>query len=466
MDSSSSALMVTISGIRGIVGESFTPPVVLNYVSEFGMIQERKSNQIIVGRDSRVSGSWVFQIVQGVLLALGFEVIDIGIVPTPTVQFMVKKHRTDGGVVITSSHNDVMWNGLKFVEAGDGLFLSPKKCEKLFAIAESKQFTFPSFEQCNGKVVQRTSAIEEHVDAVLALPFINREKICTRCFRVCLDTVNGAGGPIMLELLRRIGCEVIGINLDPSGIFAHKPEPIPEHLGSLCEIVRRNHAHLGIAVDPDVDRCVLIDENGEALGEEYTLALAVKFYLEQVQKTPVCKNLSTTRAIDDICKKYGCPLYATAVGEINVADKMKEVNSLIGGEGNGGVMLSKLHIGRDAIVATILTLQHLSTFDGTISKLKSTLPQYEIVKLKAPIAGIDPDAVFAHLLSQWKDQDGITVNTIDGLYISADEWWVHLRRSNTEPIVRVIGEASGGRAQSEKICKRFLQDILDFSKHV
>lgn len=416
---------------------------------------------MIVGRDSRVSGPWVKQMVHGILVSLGYKVVDIGIVPTPTVQFMVKKHNADGGIIITSSHNDVMWNGLKFVERDQGLFISPEKCEKLFALADSGKFEYSPYSQL-GSIEESSIGSKEHVEAVLSLPYINKDLVRAKKFRVCLDSVNGAGGPTMKNLLEALGCEVIGMNIETTGLFAHKPEPIPEHLGDLCEAVKKHKADLGIAVDPDVDRCVLIDDTGKPLGEEYSLALAVKFYLSKVKKTNVVKNLSTTRAVDDICKEYGVTCIATAVGEINVAKKMAEIGSLIGGEGNGGVMLADVHIGRDAPVTAALTLQHLALFGGKISELKATLPQYDIVKLKAPISGIDPDAVVKHFKDEWKGK--ATLNEEDGLHISTNDWWVHLRKSNTEPIIRVIGEAAGGYKKSEEICTKFMNEILEFSK--
>jgi len=455
-----SSLMVTISGIRGIIGESFTPSVVIKYVTAFGMLQKGKT--IIVGRDSRISGPWILQIVYGVLSSLGYQVIDIGIVPTPTVQFMVKKHNVDGGIVITSSHNPIQWNGLKFVEKGEGLFISPEKCEQLFALADSGKFEYAPYNQF-GSISELKTAKEEHIHHTLSLPYINVSQVREKKYKVVLDSVNGAGGPIMESLLNQLGCTVIGMNLEPTGIFAHMPEPIPEHLGTLCEAVKEHNADLGIAVDPDVDRCVLIDDTGKPLGEEYTLALAVKFYLKYVKKTSVCKNLSSSRAVDDICKEYGCQCFAAAVGEINVAKKMTETGSLIGGEGNGGVMLGDSHIGRDAIVAATLTLQHLCLFGGSISALKQTLPQYNIIKLKAPISGINPDAVVEHFRKEWNGKGDL--NTEDGLHINTAEWWVHLRKSNTEPIIRVIGEAKEGSSVSSlEICTKFMNEILHISK--
>lgn len=356
-----------------------------------------------------------------------------------------------------------MWNGLKFVEKGDGLFLSPERCEELFKLADKSVFNYPTYDKC-GSIKTLSTAVEEHIEDLLKLPYFNVELIKSKQFKVCLDTINGAGGPAMVKLLTKLGCTIVGLNLETNGIFAHKPEPIPEHLNELCISVKDNKADIGIAVDPDVDRCVIIDEQGVPLGEEYTLALAVKYFLSKSSTigTSVCKNLSTTRAIDDICKEFNIKLIATPVGEINVAKKMKDIGSMIGGEGNGGVMLTDLHIGRDALVAATFTLQHLALFNGTISSLKKTLPQYEIVKLKASIEGINAEEVVKHFKSKWQGKS--ILNEEDGLHIQTNDWWVHLRKSNTEPIIRVIGEADGGRQKSEEICTQFLNEILNFSK--
>jgi len=454
----SAPLMVSVSGVRGIISESLTPPVVGKYVSAFGILL--KGKKIVVGRDSRVSGAWVVPISHGVLFALGYDVIDIGIVPTPTVQFMVQQLHADGGLICTSSHNPAEWNGLKFV-GSDGLFLSPDKCTELFAIAAAGTFQYVTYEHTGHLSVDDTAA-QKHIDFIMKLPYINVDKIRSKKFKICLDSVNGAGGPIMHKLLTHLGAEVVGLNLEPTGLFAHKPEPVTDNLHQLSESVLQHKADLGIAVDPDVDRCVLIDETGKPVGEEYTLVFAVQFILGTVgRRGPVCKNLSTTRAVDDVASKYGCPVYATAVGEINVAKKMVEVGAVIGGEGNGGTMLPDIHIGRDAPVAATLVLMLLANYDGTISKLKSEMPQYEIAKISAPIAGINPDLVVAHIKSKWEGK--AKLNETDGLHINTEEWWVHLRKSNTEPIIRVIGEG-GSYAKSLERCNQFMDEIISFGK--
>ena len=266
----------------------------------------------------------------------------------------------------------------------------------------------------------------------------------------------------MKSLLETLGCKVIGLNLEPTGVFAHTPEPVPENLGQLCSAVVEHSADFGIAVDPDVDRCVLIDETGKPLGEEYTLALAVKFYLSATEKRgPICKNLSSSRVCDDIAKEYNCISYNTPVGEIHVAKKMVELNAIIGGEGNGGVMLPDVHIGRDALVAATLIVQLLSGFEGTISEYKKSLPQYQIVKLKAPIGNMVPELILADMKKKWEGKEGVTLTEGDGLRIDTSDYWVHMRKSNTEPIIRVIGEHQS-EEEARKVCEQFMSEIQNW----
>eukprot|EP01111_Echinosteliopsis_oligospora_P002882 TRINITY_DN1459_c0_g1_i3.p1 TRINITY_DN1459_c0_g1~~TRINITY_DN1459_c0_g1_i3.p1 ORF type:complete len:458 (-),score=158.74 TRINITY_DN1459_c0_g1_i3:31-1404(-) len=452
----SGPLMVTVSGVRGILGQSLLPSVIEKYVGAFALLV--KGKKIVVGRDSRVSGRWVAPFAQSILIAMGYDVVDIGIVPTPTVQFMVQQLKADGGLVITSSHNPAEWNGLKFISA-DGLFLSPELCKEMFAIADKGNFTYPGYE-ATGKLTNNEEAAQAHINALLSLPYIRPDSIKSRKFKIVLDAVNGAGGHIMSQLLTQLGATVIGLNLEPTGLFAHKPEPIPAHLTDLCEAVKANKADFGIAVDPDVDRCVLIDDLGRPVGEEYTLVMAVQFMLGTVgRRGPVCKNLSSSRAVDVVASKYGCEVYATPVGEIHVAKKMEKEKAVIGGEGNGGVMLPDIHIGRDAPVAATLILQLLADFNGSISELKATLPQFEIAKLSVSITGINPDVVVAHIKKQWGGK--AVLNELDGLHISTPDWWVHLRKSNTEPIIRVIGEGGGYEASLAR-CNEFMKEITSF----
>jgi phosphomannomutase len=340
-----------------------------------------------------------------------------------------------GGIAITASHNPVEWNGLKFMGA-DGLFLPQSAVTELFEVADDVQRKYAGWESI-GKEDQYPSAIDDHLEKIYNLPYLNIEQIRSRKFKVGLDCVNGAGGLIVPKLLEHFGCEIEGLNLEPTGIFAHIPEPLPQNLRDLSKVVVENDCHIGFAVDPDVDRCAIIGNDGNPLGEEYTLAIAVKFLLSQKLGNVVI-NLSTSRAIDEIVQYYNSILYRTKVGEINVAEKMREIDAVIGGEGNGGVILPDVHLGRDAPVAIALTLQQLAQFDGTIAEFKQTLPQYYILKDKAPIGNVDPNKVMEHFSKQFESEQ---LNSIDGLRIDHNDYWIHLRESNTEPIMRIIVEA-------------------------
>lgn len=437
-------------------------------VSAFGALQKRHfssdSRVVFVGRDSRVSGPWVEQIAAGVLVAQGYHVKTVGIVPTPTVQLLVLKEKAVAGLIITSSHNPVEWNGLKFVD-NDGLFLSPELCVELYASAANAEKLESTFATWNGggctEIV--SNAIESHLESIFSLSYVQTETVEVRKYKVCLDAINGAGGEIMKRLLERFGCEVVMLNSEPTGIFAHEPEPIPSNLGQLGQAVREHKAHFGIGVDPDVDRCVLIDENGLPLGEEYTLAIAVDYMLGVVGKRgKVVKNLSTSRVIDDIAAKYDCEVIATPVGEIHVAKEMVHANAVIGGEGNGGVMLPDVHIGRDAPVAAALVLMHLAINNVPLSQLKAKLPQWEIVKLKTSTTGLNLSGALDTIKHTWKDK-GASITESDGIRIDTPDFWVHLRASNTEPIVRVIGESSDSEKATLR-CSDFMEQLQIFGK--
>lgn len=452
-----------MSGIRGVVGKSFTPSVITRSIASFGALQKRHfsadSRSIILGRDSRVSGPWVEQLVAGVLVAQGYNVKMVGIVPTPTVQLLVIKEKAIGGVIVTSSHNPVEWNGLKFVD-NDGLFLSPELCTQLYeqaAEASKLESSFASWSE-GGSVEQCSHAISSHLESIFDLQYINAETVSIRKYKVCLDAINGAGGEIMTELLKRFGCEVIVLNGEPTGIFAHEPEPIPSNLSQLSEAVIAHSADFGIAVDPDVDRCVLIDEAGAPLGEEYTLAIAVDYILGHVGKRgPVVKNLSSSRVVDDIAAKYGCEVIATPVGEIHVAKEMVRVGAVVGGEGNGGVMLPDVHIGRDAPVAAALILMKLAIEGITLGQLKAKMPQWEIVKLKTSTTGINLSGALDAIKETWRSK-GASISESDGIRIDTEDFWVHLRASNTEPIVRVIGESTDSQKATLR-CSDFMEQL-------
>jgi phosphomannomutase len=448
------SLMVSISGIRGVVGESLTPKEIVRYAAAFGAYCKKKTSgksAVVVGMDGRITGRIVADLAMSTLLAGGVDVRWLGICPTPTVALATERTDAAGGISITASHNPIEWNGLKFM-ASSGMFLDGEENREFWDIADR---TPPQFAGWNhiGKRTDDPAWVQRHIDAVLDLPLLRVEAVRKRKFKVVLDAVNAAGGTIVPILLASLGCDVIPMNCDVAGVFAHTPEPVPENLTDLGGRVRREHADLGIAVDPDVDRLVLINENGEPYGEEYTVASAVRFVLGRTQaaspagKQTVVVNLSTTRAVEDIAAGYGAQTVRTPVGEINVARRMKDIGSVIGGEGSGGVILPELHYGRDAIVGIALILQLLAESGGTLSDLKKSLPAYSIAKGKIALKRGTPDA----LLERMKGSvpPGAQVNTDDGLRIDFPEYWLHLRKSNTEPIIRVIAEArSMGQARS------------------
>lgn len=428
-----SSLMRSVSGIRGIVGESLTPENIIRHVYAFA--KQLAEKEVVLGGDPRTSNAFIRPLVKSILTSCGKDVIDIGITPTPTVQIAVEKLKAAGGIAITASHNPIEWNGIKFM-GPDGLFLPQNAVSRLFEVADDTQREYMGWESL-GKEDSYSNAIDDHLEKIYRLPYINAEQIRKKKFRVGLDCVNGAGGLIIPKLLEHFGCEVVGLNLEPTGVFAHTPEPIPQNLKDLAKLVQENNCNIGFAVDPDVDRCAIIGNDGNPMGEEYTLAIAVKFILSQ-KLGHVVINLSTSRAIDEIVQYYNSVLVRTKVGEINVAEEMREIDAVIGGEGNGGVILPDVHLGRDAPVAVALTLQQLAEFDGTIAQFKNTLPQYYILKDKAPIGNVDPDRVMKYFSEQYKSEQ---LNSIDGLRIDHSDYWIHLRKSNTEPIMRIIVES-------------------------
>ncbi len=442
--------MVSISGLRGEIGSTLTPQVIQKYTLAFAKYIQ--GGKVVVGRDSRVSGPFITDIVKGCLVASGCEVIDIGIVPTPTVELEIEHHQAAGGIAITASHNPIQWNGLKFMGA-DGRFLPPEAAAKVYGMADNEEAELKSWDAL-GKVILDEGAIDRHIQKVLNISYIDVEAIRKRRFKVAVDTVNGAGGVIIPKLLKELGCEVIAINQEPNGRFAHVPEPLPENLTQLSETVRKEKADVGFAVDPDVDRCAIVDNEGNPIGEEYTLVIATKLIFSKTMGRMVI-NMSTSRASEDIAKYYNCMIVRSKVGEINVAEKMKEIDAILGGEGNGGVILPEVHTGRDAPVAIALTLQALLEHGGTMKELKASLPQYEMVKKKVSIAGMNPDEILARLQEKYKDQD---IDTLDGLKIDFEKSWVHLRKSNTEPIMRVIAEAPS-KEEAEALADRFLKEI-------
>jgi phosphomannomutase len=452
-------LMVSISGVRGILGESLTPEVVVRYAAAFSDYTGR--GRVVMGRDGRATGRLIGQLVSSTLLAAGCDVVALGVVPTPTICLAVEKLRAAGGISITASHNPMEWNGLKFIGSG-GMFLNAPENERLWEIAARGGFPFAPWNGL-GTHTRDESSLRVHTETVLGLPCIRTDVIRERHFRVVADCINAAGGIIVPAILRQLGCEVVEMNCEGSGVFARMPEPVPENLHELCARVKAEKADLGIAVDPDVDRLVLITEKGEPFGEEYTVTAAVKYILQEAARTHslpaapvVVVNLSTTRAVEDVAGQFGARVIRTPVGEINVAERMKEVGALVGGEGSGGVILPAVHYTRDAIVGIALILQLLAESGGTLSGLKSSLPEYVITKSKIDVHGKDPGKVLEALRRRAEGEG--RVNCEDGLKIDYGMSWVHLRKSNTEPIIRIIAEAPT-RGEAARLLERFRKEI-------
>ena len=439
--------MVSVSGVRGIVGDGLDPNTLIKYVSAYA---DYCGGKIVVGRDARITGEMVYHIVVGTLLAKGIDVIDIGITPTPTVLLTVNKEGAYGGIAISASHNPNEWNALKLLN-NKGEFMFPEEHKEYIDMLETSN-NYVSWKKL-GKLIVDNSALQKHIDAVVNMKYIDAEAIRKRKFKVLLDCVNGAGVYVMPQLLKEFGCEVVEYDCEKTGIFTRKPEPLPENLIGTMEAVKEHGVDLAIVVDPDVDRLVLITEKGEPFGEENTISQSVKFVLSKEKGNSVV-NLSTTRTVDDVAKANGCEVFRSPVGEANVVKKMKEVNAVIGGEGSGGVIFPALHYGRDALVGTAIILQNLLEFGGTLSELKSELPEYHIAKAKIEIGDRNPDEVIKKLEEKYSNEN---INTLDGLRIDFDDHWVHFRKSNTEPIIRCIVEAKTEAKANEFIKKYFAE---------
>jgi phosphomannomutase len=442
-------LMTSISGIRGIVGDGLDPETIIKYTNAYADFIS--SGKVVIGRDARITGEMVNQLVSGTLLAKGIDVVDIGICPTPTVQFNVKKLNASGGIAISASHNPNQWNALKLLNK-TGQFLSPEEFAQMQKYLEKSGLNYKSWDKI-GKWTEYKQGIQNHVDAILDLGIIYLDEIRKRKFKILLDCVNGAGAYVLPEFLKEFGCEVIEINCEKTGIFPRTPEPLPENLIDTMKRVIETNSDLGIVVDPDVDRLVLITDKGKSFSEENTIVQVVQFVLSR-KKGNVVVNLSTTRAVDDVAKKYECTVFRSPVGEANVVKKMKEVNAVIGGEGSGGVIFPELHYGRDALVGIAMTLQHLSDYGKSISNMKDELPQYYISKKKIDVA-VNPDEIINKLINHFPGQK---INNEDGLRVDFDDHWVHFRKSNTEPIVRIITEAKT-KVEAEGFSEKYLSKI-------
>ncbi len=428
-------LIEGISGVRGVVGKTLTPDVVVRYAKAFARFSKRGT--IVMGRDGRYHGTMLADILRGTLAANGCRVVDIGVCPTPTVELAVLHSRAAGGVIVTASHNPMEWNGLKFLN-GTGVFLNTRENKGL--LAEAARGAADLNRQPIGSLHDGSFFLRDHVERILAMKTIDVPLIKKKRLKVVVDAVNASGSFVVPELLKRLGCQVVAMNCEPTGIFPRKPEPLPENITGIMTRVKKEKADLGVVVDPDVDRLVLVTEQGKPFNEEYTVAQAIDFLFRHLpkQRRIAVVNLSTTRAVDEIAKRRGGTVYRSAVGEINVVEKMERVRASIGGEGSGGVILPEVHYGRDALVGIALALQNLVESGGTLSEYQRTLPLFEIAKKRIDIGGKKPDAILEMLKERFSK---FKINTDDGLKIDAPDYWVHIRRSNTEPIVRIIAEA-------------------------
>ncbi len=438
------SLIKSISGIRGTiggkVGENLTPLDAVKFASAFGTWLQKNNNKknltLVIGRDARISGQMVSALVTATLQGLGIKVIDLGLSTTPTVEIMVPELNADGGIILTASHNPKQWNALKLLNE-KGEFINAENGADVLALAESEDFNFAEVDDL-GSYEIRNDGFDIHIQQILNLPMVDAEAIRSKKFKVVLDAVNSTGGISLPPLLEKLGCEVVQLYCEPTGHFPHNPEPLKEHLTDICELVKKENADLGIVVDPDVDRLAIIDETGEMFGEEYTL-VAVADYLLKHKNGVAISNLSSSRALRDVAHKHNSEYFASAVGEVNVVNLMKEKNAVIGGEGNGGIIYPDLHYGRDSLVGIALFLTHLANENKTVSELRKTYPAYFMGKKKIELTPeIDVDAVLEKIEEIYKNEE---ISTIDGVKIDFPENWVHLRKSNTEPIIRIYTEA-------------------------
>ncbi|HRP88779.1 MAG TPA: phosphoglucosamine mutase [Edaphocola sp.] len=457
------ALMKTISGIRGTIGGApdtgLTPIDIVKYTAAFAsMIQKNhpENQKIVIGRDGRISGKIVNNLVVASLQSMGFEVVDLGLSTTPTVEMAVTMAEAAGGIILTASHNPKEWNALKLLNE-KGEFISADDGAQLLKIAETDSYSFALINQL-GSVVEDDSFMQKHIAAILAHPLVDAEAVKRANFKIVVDAINSTGAIFVPALLEALGVQQIEvINEEVNGQFAHNPEPLPENLIELCSRVEKTNADLGIAVDPDVDRLCFVCEDGSLFGEEYTL-VAVADYVLQHNKGNTVSNMSSTRALRDVTEQHGGTYYPSAVGEVNVVTKMKAVNAVIGGEGNGGIIDPELHYGRDALVGIALFLTHLAKYGKSIKSLRNTYPQYFISKNKMNLPeGVDLKAIFAKIQEKYKKQP---INTEDGIKIEFDKDWVHLRPSNTEPIIRIYSE-SNTETTAQNIANKIISDIKE-----
>jgi phosphomannomutase len=456
-------LITSISGIRGTIGglpgQGLTPPDIIKFTSGYAqwLLAQSKHPKVVIGRDARPTGKLVSQLVCGALQSMGVEVLDLGLSTTPTVEIAVPEEKATGGIIITASHNPVAWNALKLLNS-HGEFLSGKDGEKVLSLAEAAAFEFVSYKQLGGYDEDQTYLLK-HIQKITELPLVDFELIKKSNFKVAVDAVNSTGGVAVPLLLQTLGVsQVAEFHCEPNGKFPRNPEPIPENLGEFCREVEKGDFDLGIVVDPDVDRLALIQENGEPFGEEYTLVSVADYILENHPGGNTVSNLSSTRALRDVTEKHGGKYFASAVGEVNVVEEMKQQKAIIGGEGNGGIIYPELHYGRDALVGIALFLTKLAKFGKSVSRLRGTFPNYHISKQKIELTpDIDVDKLLLSMREKYSRQP---INDIDGVKIEFDKEWVHLRRSNTEPIIRIYTE-SETMATAEHLGTKIISDIKE-----
>ncbi|QKZ14508.1 phosphoglucosamine mutase [Spirosoma sp. KUDC1026] len=467
------ALIKSISGIRGTIGglsgDGLTPVDIIKFTAAFGQwLRQRQPNQatVVIGRDGRLSGDMVSRLVVGTLQGLGLDILDLGLSTTPTVELAVVGEQAAGGIILTASHNPIQWNALKLLNE-NGEFISAQDGEKVLAIAEAMgdptasanlAVSFADVRKL-GKYRFDDTWLQKHIDQILALPLVDKDAIASRNFRVVVDAINSTGGLAVPMLLNALGVEQITkLHCDPTGNFAHNPEPLPENLRDIIKEMEKGQADLGIVVDPDVDRLALICEDGSPFGEEYTLVAVADYVLKSGNIGNTVSNLSSTVALRDVTQKYGAQHFASAVGEVNVVEMMREKDAVIGGEGNGGIIYPDLHYGRDALVGIALFLSHLAKSGKSASILRRTYPNYYISKNKIELTpNIDVDAVLSRIQSKYSRNP---TSTVDGVKIEFDKEWVHLRKSNTEPIIRIYSE-SNTLATADYLAEKIISDIKE-----
>ena len=458
--SNNMTLIKSISGIRGTIGgipgENFTPLDIVRFTSAYGKwIKENRSGEIMVytGRDSRISGSMAHSLVNNTLVGIGINVVDLGVSPTPTLGIAINSEKASGGIMLSASHNKKQWNALKLFNS-KGEFINEEDGIKIIKYADKVNFSYANVDEL-GTITSRDDYIEKHINKILKLESVDKVGIQNSKFKIVVDGINSIGGVAIPKLLDSLNVEVVKINCNPNGNFAHDPEPLAENLRGLCDAVLENNADLGIAVDPDVDRLVFVDEKGKLFSEEYTLVACADYILSQ-QKGKTVSNLSSTRALSDVTKKYGESCFASAVGELNVVKEMKKVSAVIGGEGNGGVIYPKLHYGRDAMVGTALFLSLVTSKQKSVSEIRSSYPSYFMSKNKISAnENVNLDSILDQLAKEYSNE---RISIVDGLKIDFPEMWVHLRKSNTEPVIRIYTEATT-KSEADKLSNKFISKI-------